>query len=270
MCRKKIDKKNATPYNTSMTIQPIILAGGNGTRMKGEQSKVLLEVGGKPILQRVVDVIHRTGLKHPMIVINKNGRDIQEVLGRDYRYVIQQTTLGTGHAVAVTQSAIKNRADHILVLYGDHPFISSETIQKLIQTHEAKGATMTLVTYYCPSFEGDNQPLYDFGRILRDTEGNIIGIRELKDCTDEEKKITEVNPSFFIFRAPWLWENIHKLSNNNAQKEYYLTDLVAMAVGQGERLASYSSTNTIEALGINTPEQLERARQIVLRLKQPA
>ena len=193
MCRKKVDKKKLAPYNTPMTIQPIILAAGNSTRMKSPQSKVLLDIGGRSIIQRVVDVIHRSGLMHPIIVINKNGRDIQEALGRDYRYVIQQPQLGTGHAVAVTQSAIKNRADHILVLYGDEPFISSETLQKLIQTHEAKNATLTLVTYYCPSFESDNQALYDFGRILRDPEGNIIGIRELKDCTEEEKKITEVD-----------------------------------------------------------------------------
>ncbi len=270
MCRKKVDKKKLAPYNTPMTIQPIILAAGNSTRMKSPQSKVLLDIGGRSIIQRVVDVIHRSGLMHPIIVINKNGRDIQEALGRDYRYVIQQPQLGTGHAVAVTQSAIKNRADHILVLYGDEPFISSETLQKLIQTHEAKNATLTLVTYYCPSFESDNQALYDFGRILRDPEGNIIGIRELKDCTEEEKKITEVNPSFFIFRAAWLWENVNRISNQNSQKEYYLTDLVAAAVQQGEPIASYSSTNTIEALGVNTPQQLERARRLALTLKPPA
>jgi bifunctional UDP-N-acetylglucosamine pyrophosphorylase/glucosamine-1-phosphate N-acetyltransferase len=139
-------------------------------------------------------------------------------------------------------------------------------LEKLAARHQERGNIITMMTVVVPSFAEWHQVFEHWGRILRGTDGHIAGIREFKDASDEEKAITEVNPSLFCFAAKWLWENIEKLRNSNVAKEYYLTDLVGLAVTQGQKISSLTIAPE-EAVGINTPAEREIAEKILAERK---
>jgi bifunctional UDP-N-acetylglucosamine pyrophosphorylase/glucosamine-1-phosphate N-acetyltransferase len=147
-------------------------------------------------------------------------------------------------------------AEQVLVLYADHPLVSSDTIRKLASTHESSGATITMATSVVPDFEDWHSTFVSFGRLVRDAEGNLSRIVEAKDANDEERKIREINPGYMCFDSTWLWEHLRMLKNDNTQKEYYLTDLVSMAFVEKKKI-SLVTINPREALGVNTKEQLE-------------
>ena len=242
----------------------IILAAGRSTRMGGDTPKMLLDIGGKPLIQSLVDNIKPGNLGPITLIINEqSGPAIQKMLGSEYQYVIQERQLGTGHAVAQAKSLLQSKADNVIVVNGDHPFTRGETLREMVELHEKKQAVLTLLTVYVPNYKGVNQILYDYGRIIRDQDGHIDSIRELKDCSPEEKAITEVNANFFCFQATWLWDYIEKITQANQQKEYYLTDMVAMAIKHKQKVATLSVSTVKEVIGVNTPQQLELARKIV-------
>jgi bifunctional N-acetylglucosamine-1-phosphate-uridyltransferase/glucosamine-1-phosphate-acetyltransferase GlmU-like protein len=156
----------------------------------------------------------------------------------------------------VARDKIKETSNGVLICCGDMPLFLPTTIKRLIQNFISKKPTLAMLTV---RFENPSS----YGRILRDKQGKISGIREQKDCTPEELNIKECNPGFYIFDSSWLKENIVKLSTNNAQKEYYLTDLVEMAIEQGLQVLTVPVSEESEALGINTPEQLREAEEIL-------
>ena len=143
-----------------------------------------------------------------------------------------------------------------MVLYGDHPCLSADTIKKIADMHLKSNAVLTMATVSVSDFNDWRTVYNDFGRILRNQQGKIEGIIEKKDATSEQLKITEVNPSFFCFQAKWLWQNLDKLTNTNYQQEYYLTDLVGIAFKQGIEPVAVL-VDPVEALGVNMSEQLE-------------
>lgn len=241
----------------------IILAAGRSTRMGGDTPKMLLDIGGKTLIQSLVDNIKPGNLGPITLIINEqSGPAIQNILGNEYQYVVQKEQLGTGHAVAEAKELLQGKADNIIVVNGDHPFTRGETLKEMVELHEKRQAVLTLLTVYVPNYKGMSQILYDYGRIIRDKDGHILAIRELKDCTAMEKAITEVNANFFCFQAKWLWDYIEKISRENQQKEYYLTDMVAMAIKHKQKVATLSISTVKEVIGINTPQQLELARKI--------
>ncbi len=239
-----------------MKTQIIILAAGHGKRMQSELPKALTPLHGKPFISHVLTAIEESGVcSNPTIVIGKKGDQVRDTLGPVYTYAIQEEQLGTGHAVMIAESD-GNDADIVMVLYADHPLVSADTIKKLKDTHIETGATLTMATAIVPDFNEWRSAFSSFGRFVRDDNGNIVKIVETKDATDEEKEIREVNPAYMCFNASWMWKNLHALKNENAQGEYYLTDLVGLAFASNEKI----STITIdpkEALGVNTKEQLE-------------
>ncbi len=246
-----------------MTFRFIILAAGKGTRMKQELPKALTPVGGKPILQHLYESVKASGVDGvPVIVIGPDQPKLCEEWNGICEYVIQQEQLGTGHAVNVCRDAV-NDADAIIVLYGDHPFISVATLQQLAQLHEQSGGVLSMMTTTVPSFEVWPNYLH-WGRIIRDKHGHIMAIREYKDALQSEQAITEVNPASFCFDTNWLWSNIGQVQNCNAKKEYYLTDLVELAVAQGHDIASMSIPPE-EAVGINTQEERDIAEKLLAR-----
>jgi bifunctional UDP-N-acetylglucosamine pyrophosphorylase/glucosamine-1-phosphate N-acetyltransferase len=245
-----------------MTFRFIVLAAGKGSRMKSETPKTLLPVGGKPILQHLMESVKASGVDGvPIVVVGRERDPLCERFGEMCEYVVQEEQLGTGHAVRLCQKAVGD-AGAVIVLYGDHPFFAPETLKALADLHQTSAGVMTMMTTSVPSFEGWHQSFLHWGRILRDTHGHIIGIREYKDAMESERDIREVNPALYCFDTTWLWANIHQLRNNNVKGEYYLTDLVELAVAQGHDVATLPVAPE-EAIGVNTPEELRVAEEVL-------
>jgi bifunctional UDP-N-acetylglucosamine pyrophosphorylase / glucosamine-1-phosphate N-acetyltransferase len=244
-----------------MKNQIIILAAGHGKRMQSELPKALTPLNGKPFIVHLLHSIKESGVcDNPIIVIGQKGDQVKETLGQDYTYAVQNEQLGTGHAVMMAEDMAKD-SENILVLYADHPLISKETIQNILNSHENEDATVTMATAVVPDFDDWRQAFVSFGRFVRDENNNILKIVEVKDATDDEKDIKEVNPAYMCFKASWMWKHLHALKNENAQAEYYLTDLIAMAFDEKEKIATIA-IDPKEALGVNTKEQLELIQKI--------
>jgi bifunctional UDP-N-acetylglucosamine pyrophosphorylase/glucosamine-1-phosphate N-acetyltransferase len=242
----------------------IILAAGSGTRMNSALPKVLVLFQGKPIIRHLLQAVRDSKVDpRPMIVVGEdNQAAIKEALGPDCEYVLQKEQLGTGDAVRSAEAPLAGHAGAVMVLYGDEPLIKASTITALDEAHKKSGAVLTMMTAIVPDYDGWRAALYDFGRIIRDAGGKISSIVEKKDATPEQLKIKETNPALCCFDAKWLWANISKLDNNNSQKEYYLVDLVRIAISAGEPIATLP-VDPREAIGVNTPEQLELAKELL-------
>ena len=243
----------------------IILAGGKGTRMKSELPKVLTKFKNKTLIKHIIEKVSLSGVDpKPVVIIGYKKELVKKELGSKYQYVNQKKQLGTGHAVRVAEKILKNNAKHIVVLYGDHPLIDPKTIQKLVLKHSKSKAKITMATFVVPDFKDWRNIFYkNFSRIIRDKKKNIIKDVQFKDANDEERKTRELNPCYFCFDAKWLWKNLKKLKTNNAQKEYYLTDLVKIAMQKGEKIESIN-INPKEALGVNSKEELEILEKLAL------
>lgn len=242
----------------------VILAAGHGTRMKSSTPKVMHFLHGKPLVAHVVEKVEQSGIcEKPVIVVSGDHSLVQDFLGDRALYAIQAKQLGTGHATACAEEVLGTTFQHVIVLYGDMPFISPASIRRLAERHLERDNTVTLMTITVPNFEGEYSPFYTFGRIIRSTEdGHITKIVEKKDCAKEELQIRELNASYFCFKASWLWDTLKKLDNNNAQKEFYLTDLIKIAIEDGEKISSID-IEPKETLGVNSPEDLVVAHDVV-------
>ena len=242
-----------------MKTRIIILAAGKGTRMGNGIPKVLTPFRGKPLIEHLLLTVKDSGVDpRPIIVVGHGADTVMKTLGDEYEYVHQKEQFGTGHAVRCAKSLLQGKTDAVLTLYGDHPLVSAETIKRLENIHWEKGEVLTLAVTTVDDFSGWRTPLADFGRVVRDTSGNIASIVEAKDATPDELTIREVNPSFFCFSANWLWENLSKLTNQNAKCEYYLTDLVGIAMQEGHSIPSLN-IKPLESIGVNSLTHLEIA-----------
>lgn len=244
-------------------VKIVVLAAGKGTRMKSELPKVLAPLKGKPMISWLLQSIKESGIDpRPTIVVGYKKEMVMESLGDAYNYAIQEDMLGTGHAVQASEKVLKDAADHVLVLNGDNPYISPTTIKTITDKHLASGYKVTTATVTVPDFTNERHALGTYGRIIRDETHNIIGVVENKDATEEQRKITEVNPGTYIFEAKWLWENLRNIKSENAQKEYYLTDLIKIAADQKEPIESISM-EPHEALAANSKEELAILEKVV-------
>lgn len=240
----------------------IVLAAGKGTRMNSEWPKVLAPLNERPMIKYLMDSILESGVDpKPILVVSSENKEIisRELEEYPLQYVVQEQVLGTGHAVACTQSHWSAEADNILVLNGDHPFLNSGSIEKCAAA-EPKALIMMITKL--PDFNEWRHNFYHWGRIIRDAAGAIARIVEFKDATEEERLITEVNPAAMCFNRGWLAENINLLDNANSQQEYYLTDLVKMAFQSG-LLVDSLQIEPQEAMGINSLEELRIAEGLL-------
>lgn len=244
-------------------MRVIILAAGHGKRMQHELPKPLVPLCGKPMVQYLLDSIQKSGVcDDPVIVVSPESKPIfEQTIGKNHFYVLQEEQLGTGHAVMAAQKMMEGVNEPIMVLYGDTPWVSAETLRKVAQTSEDTQSVLTMATAVLPDFEGWHSAFSAFGRIVRDEKGEVASIVERKDATSEEALIKEVNPAYMCFQPEWLWENLKSLKNNNVQHEYYLTDLVKIAFEQGKKIATVQ-IDPKEAVGINTKEHLEMCEEI--------
>lgn len=238
-------------------IAGIILAGGKGTRLKSvEVNKVTLPFAGKPMIQYGVDLI-KPFVSQLIIVIGSYADSVKEVL-RDYdvEYVMQDRQLGTGHAVQVALPHIHPDTEHVLVGYGDHMmFYKTSTVRDMLQKHIGGSTAVTLITTNIK-----NPPAY--GRILRDASQEVYGIVEEKDATPEQRLITEINAGFYCFNSKFLQKYLPKLKPSPVTQEYYLTDMVGIAVEQKLGVIGFEVPYRQVGIGINTREELEASQKL--------
>lgn len=246
-------------HNTAI----IILAAGEGKRMKGDEPKVMTRLKGMPLIEHVVANVEASGVNGmPVIVVSPKHTEVQEHIGTRAWYVLQSEQLGTGHAVRMAESALKGHADQVVVLYGDMPFLRGSSIRRLAESHIEKKSVVSLMTVVTPDFLDWRAAFQTFGRIVRDKDGEIMRIVEWKDANEKELQLVELSTCYFCFQADWLWDHLRQLKNENEQREYYLTDLVAMAIEEGHRINSVP-VDLMEAIGVNREEDLEVIGQLI-------
>lgn len=243
-------------------IVAVILAAGKGTRMGdvsgSEIPKVMYKLLGIPIIDYCVNNIRNAGIQDIILIDGYKKEILEDHLGDKVKYAFQEEQLGTGHAVMMAEDQIKDRFDAVLVCNGDMPLFKSQTISAHIDrfVDEKPAIAMLSVDFKDPVY-------WAYGRIKRDSNNNITEIVEQKDCNDDELSISESNAGFYIFNSDWLWKNIHSLSTQNVQKEFYLTDMIKIAIDQGKNIIAVPVQDETEALGINTQEQLKQAEKVL-------
>lgn len=244
-----------------MSLQIVILAAGKGTRMASPIPKVLIPLRGKPVIKHLLEeVVKIESETPPIIVVGFQHELVEQELGSSYLYAIQTEQNGTGHAVLAARKLVT--ADNFIVLYGDMPFVSAASIKKLINLHEINEAKLSMFTAAVPNFDGVYSHFCGFGRIIRDSDKHISKIQEFVDCTDEQKSITEVNPGMYMFNSEWLWPHLEKIGKGNAQGEMYLTDIIEIAIRDGQTIESLLIAPE-EMYGINTPDHLAHAQILI-------
>ena len=227
----------------------VILAGGQGKRMKADMPKPLFRVLGEPMLRWVITACESADISDICVVKGFKGEMIDEYLGKKYTTVLQAERLGTGHAVQQAIPFLENdKSGNTLVLCGDAPFIDEATIKNALAAHEEQGNAVTVIT-------AELENPFGYGRIIRSAKG-ISGIVEQKDATDEQKAVKEVNSGAYWFRTADLVELLGKLTNNNAQNEYYLTDTVSIAISEGKNAGAFKSANADIIKGANDRKDL--------------
>jgi bifunctional UDP-N-acetylglucosamine pyrophosphorylase / glucosamine-1-phosphate N-acetyltransferase len=241
-----------------MESAAIILAAGAGTRMKSKRPKVAHEVIGKPMVRWVVDAAKGAGIEHIVSVVGHLKEQVEPLVADDTIIVEQACRNGTGGAVKVCASALAGFKGSLVVLSGDSPLITSETIEALIRTREENNAAVVVLTMKL------DDP-FGYGRIIRDNGGNVKRIVEQKDATPEEAAVNECNSGFYCFDAEALFAALEQVSNDNAQGEYYLTDVLAICRKSGRSVMALPTSDPNECLGVNSRIQLAEATKQLQR-----
>jgi len=240
-----------------MDIQTIILAAGKGSRMKSDLPKVLHHLAGKPLVQHVVDSCQSMGATHCHLVVGHGSEQVKKSLnsGRvTLSYAEQTEQLGTGHAVKMALNELPDDSP-TLILYGDVPLIHHDTLSQLVELHLENSSGIALMTCFLDDPTG-------YGRIVRDNDNKVTGIVEHKDSSEQQKKINEINTGILCCNSSQLKDWIGRLNNDNAQGEYYLTDIIAMAVEDGHLVETAQPVNLYEIEGINTLRQLAELERV--------
>ncbi|WP_251554312.1 bifunctional UDP-N-acetylglucosamine diphosphorylase/glucosamine-1-phosphate N-acetyltransferase GlmU [Neobacillus muris] len=234
----------------------VILAAGQGTRMKSKLYKVLHPVCGKPMVQHVVDQVQKLDIKEIVTIIGHGAEKVQAQLGERSHYALQEEQLGTAHAVMQAASLLEGKEGITIVVCGDTPLIKAETMEALFKHHEETKAKATILTASIGNPAG-------YGRVVRSEAGLVEKIVEHKDASDEERKINEINTGTYCFDNSALFEALKNVSNENVQGEYYLPDVVEILKNQGEIVTAYQTDDLDETLGVNDRVALAEAERIM-------
>lgn len=243
-----------------MRLAAAVLAAGKGTRMKSRRPKVLHRVGGRPMLDYVLEAVKGTGAERVVVVAGYCGEEVAEAVGGAAEVVYQREQLGTAHALLQVRPLLEGYPGHVLVVCGDTPLIRVETLSRLVQHHVDTGAAATLLTAVVPEPGG-------YGRVVRGSDGKVVRIVEQKDASPEELAINEINSGIYCFRVEGLFEALSSITPGNAQGEYYLTDIVGIYARRGEVVAAVVADDAEEVLGVNDRCQLAGVERILRERK---
>ena len=238
----------------------VILAAGKGTRMKSKLPKVLHKAGGKSMVQHVIDAAKAAGSSRTVVITGFGSEAVRAAIGEQAECVEQKEQLGTGHAVLQAKPLLQDEKGTIMVLCGDTPLLTGDLLKKLYDAHVAARAKATVLTAIMPDATG-------YGRIVRAADGSVEKIVEHKDATEAEREICEVNSGIYCFDAQALFQSLAQVTNDNAQGEYYLPDVLWILKKQGEKIAAVAADNDEDTRGINSRLQLAGAEKILRRRK---
>lgn len=248
-----------------MEIKAVVLAAGKGTRLQTEGitlPKVMRLAAGRPLLAYVLDALSFVPKENIVLVVGYRREDVEKAYP-EYPAAVQEEQLGTGHAVQSAAAQLQGFDGSVLVCCGDMPLMKQETYEALCRTHEEEGNVCTLLS-------GTSEEELPYGRVIRGEDGSFVKIVEDKDCTPEEKAVRELNAGVYLFRAPELLEALNHLRCDNAQGEYYLTDVPGWLLERGGKVGICCSCTPEEMLGVNTPAQLELVEQTILQRREEA
>lgn len=237
-------------------LRAVILAAGKGTRMRSKLPKVLHKVGGKPMLQHVLDAADAAGAAEKIVIVGHEAELVEAMVGEQGKIVLQAEQLGTGHAVMQTQDALADFKGTVMILCGDTPLLDGAELKKFYEAHVQSGAAATVLTAHM-----DNP--FGYGRIVRDAEGNVQGIVEEKDADAQQKLIKEVNTGIYCLESPLMFEVLSTLTCDNAQGEYYLTDVLTKLNAAGRKVGGVVTEDSDMVMGINSRRQLAEAESVM-------
>ncbi|WP_039835475.1 bifunctional UDP-N-acetylglucosamine diphosphorylase/glucosamine-1-phosphate N-acetyltransferase GlmU [Paenibacillus sonchi] len=239
-----------------MKRMAVVLAAGQGKRMKSKLYKVLHPVCGKPMVGHVLDTVKATGCQRTVVVVGHGAEKVKAYVGQDAEYVLQETQLGTGHAVKQAKDLLGGEAGTTIVICGDTPLVTAETLEGLMALHEGQNAAATVLTAVMDQPAG-------YGRIIRGEDGGVQKIVEQKDCTPEEAAVNEINTGTYCFDNAKLFAALDKVTNNNNQQEYYLTDVIGILRAQGDIVLGYQAHDAAESIGVNDRLALSEAESLM-------
>ncbi len=240
-----------------MRLAVIVLAAGEGTRMKSSRPKVLHTVCEEPMVNFVLEAAEKLNPERTIVVVGRKAEMVKEDLscfGERVEFAHQDKQLGTGHAVSICEESLKDFEGMVFVLSGDTPLLRAGTLGKLLDVHEKTGAAASILTARMNNPTG-------YGRIIRSSDGAVLSIIEEKDATDKERAITEVNTGTYCFDKNKLFEVLKKVDSNNQQGEFYLTDVIGILRDQGEKVMANATDDSNEVMGINSRVQLAKAEK---------
>lgn len=237
-------------------VAAIVLAAGKGTRMKSRLPKVLHRVCGKPMVEHVLDVAQAIGIEEQVVVVGFGAEEVQTALGERCTYVMQAEQLGTGHAVLQAEENFRNFKGTIMVLCGDTPLVTEKLLAGLLEEHQKQNNSATILTAQLADPTG-------YGRIIRDQTGLVAKIVEQKDASLEEQGVREINTGIYCFASEELFKVLGTITTDNAQGEYYLTDVVEIIVKAGKKVGAFIADNAIDTMGVNSRVQLAEAETIM-------
>lgn len=248
-------------------LRAVVLASGHGTRMNNPELPKSLElVDGRPILHHILRALGLADVdESPVVVTGPQGELIRRTFGASCAYVDQGVPLGTGHAVACTRALLEaGGAGHVLVLNGDMPLVSPDTLRGVVLAHLAGDHLVTMGVVQVPGAADPRSAYAGFGRVVRDPDGHVLRVTEVRDADARTRRLTELNAGVYCFRSDWLWRALDGLDDDNAQAELYLTDVVRAATAAGERVATVEIPRE-DALGVNTRADLAAAEEVFVR-----
>lgn len=233
-------------------VMAIVLAGGQGKRMKSKLYKVLHQVCGKPLVGHVVDLLHSIETDRILIVVGHGAEAVQAYLGDSAEYVLQEQQLGTGHAALQAAPLLQDEEGTTMIICGDTPLVTEETVRRMLDYHHNQGAAATILTAELAQPAG-------YGRVIRDEQGEVLRIVEQKDCNEKEDKVEEINAGTYCFDNRKLFAALKQVTNHNQQQEYYLTDVIDILRRGGDKIVGYLTHDESEWVGINDRAQLAAA-----------
>ncbi|MEP6894290.1 MAG: bifunctional UDP-N-acetylglucosamine diphosphorylase/glucosamine-1-phosphate N-acetyltransferase GlmU [Chloroflexota bacterium] len=235
-----------------MKITAVLLAAGQGTRMKSALPKVLHPLCGKPTLWHVLEALKSAATEKPVVVIGHGADAVQKYLSDSADCVLQEPQLGTGQAAMQAETLLKGKTDYVIITYADMPLLRGETFQRLVETQRLNPGPFSLLTVTADDPRG-------FGRIVRKADGTVAAIVEEYVATPEQQKIKELNVGAYCFKADWLWDALQRIEKNPKKGEYYLTDIVEIAVKDNLPVQAVLHDDFTETIGINTRVHLSEA-----------